>query len=51
LVTVTSTHILDAKYKFNDIKDGIDQQTHCCTQQKQNGDLLVVLHKNAKYFM
>ena len=43
-----ATHILDAKYKFTDVKDVIDQLTHLNTQKK--ADLLQVLMENAKMF-
>jgi hypothetical protein len=43
-----ATHILDAKYKFTDVKDSIDQLTHLNTQQK--ADLLQALMENAKMF-
>ena len=41
-------HILDARYKFTDVKDVIDQLTHLNTQQK--ADLLQVLMENAQMF-
>ena len=43
-----ATHILDAKYQFTDVKNGIAQFTHVDTQQKAN--LLQVLMENAKMF-
>ena len=43
-----ATHILDARYKFTDVKDVIDQLTHLNTQQK--ADLLQVLMENDQMF-
>ena len=42
-------HILDAKYKFTDVKDVIDQFTHLNTQQK--AALLQVLMENPRCLM
>ena len=39
---------MDAKYKFADVKEVIDQLTHLNTQQK--ADLLQVLMENAQMF-
>ena len=41
-----ATHILDARYKFTDVKDVIDQLMHLNTQQK--AELLQVLMENAQ---
>ncbi len=43
-----ATHILDARYKFTNVKDVIDQFTQFHTHQK--ADLLQVLTENAQMF-
>ena len=43
-----ATHILDARYKFTNVKDVIDQLIHFNTQQK--AELLQVLTENAQMF-
>ncbi len=42
-----ATHILDARYKFTDVKDVIDQLTHLNTQQK--ADFLQILMEHLVY--